>query len=134
VNQEKQDGRNVLEPVYSCTEKLKARGLGAAQIGKLTQALLAIIREKDLPENIPQPVLKELSLISRFQAVHHIHFPPSQEAYEKALDRLKFEEFFVAQIRLGLIRSQRHRFSKGVVFKQVGELFNRFTLKSSPLN
>jgi ATP-dependent DNA helicase RecG len=124
--QEKPDGKNFLEPVYPCTEKLKARGLGGRQIGKLTYTLLSLIREKDFPENIPELMLRELSLTSRFKAVRDIHFPPTQDAYEKALDRLKFEEFFIAQVRLGLIRSQRHRFSQGVVFKQVGELFNRF--------
>jgi ATP-dependent DNA helicase RecG len=124
--QEKPDGKNFLEPVYPCTEKLKARGLGGRQIGKLTYTLLSLIREKDFPENIPKLILRELSLTSRFKAVRDIHFPPTQDAYEKALDRLKFEEFFIAQVRLGLIRSQRHRFSQGVVFKQVGELFNRF--------
>src|SRR5215204_1071180 len=132
LKQERVDGKNFLEPVYPCTEKLKARGLGGRQIGKINQNLLSIIREKDLPENIPEAVLKVPSFVSRFQAIHNIHFPPSQEAYEKALDRLKFEEFFIAQIRLGLIRSQRHRFSKGVVFKQVGELFNRFYSEKLP--
>lgn len=132
LKQEKQDGKNFLEPVYPCTEKLKARGLASGQIAKLTQTLLGIVREKDFPENIPTPILKEGSFISRFQAVQHIHFPPSQEAYEKALDRLKFEEFFIAQVRLGLIRSQRHRFSKGVVFKQVGEVFNGFYSEKLP--
>lgn len=133
LSQEKADGKkNFLEPVYSCTEKLKARGLGGRQIGKLTQNLLSIIREKDVPENIPTALLANPSLVSRYQAIHHIHFPPSQEAYERALDRLKFEEFFIAQMRLALIRSQRHRFSKGVIFKQVGELFNRFYSEKLP--
>lgn len=133
LSQEKADGKkNFLEPVYSCTEKLKARGLGGRQIGKLTQNLLSIIREKDVPENIPTALLANPSLVSRYQAIHHIHFPPSQEAYERALDRLKFEEFFIAQMRLALIRSQRHRFSKGVIFRQVGELFNRFYSEKLP--
>jgi ATP-dependent DNA helicase RecG len=48
------------------------------------------------------------------------------------LNRLKFEEFFVAQIRLGMIRSQRHRSSKGVFFGQVGPLFNTFYEKHLP--
>ena len=132
LTQEKPDEKNFLEPVYSCTEKLKARGLGGRQIGKLTRALLSLVREKDFPENIPEPVLKQYSFVSRFKAIHDIHFPPSQDVYEKALERLKFEEFFIAQVRLGLIRSQRHRFSKGVVFKQVGELFNRFYSEKLP--
>lgn len=118
--------KSYLEPVYNTTEKLKARGLGGRQIGKLTQTLVAQLREKDLPENLPDSVLKQGKFVSRFQALQHIHFPPSAEAWEAAMNRLKFEEFFVAQLRLSLIKSQRHRFSKGVVFSQVGELFNNF--------
>lgn len=128
----KTGGKNFLEPVYPCTEKLKARGLGGRQIGNLTHTLLALIQEKDYPENIPEPILQKLSLTSRYKSIHDIHFPSSQETYDKALVRLKFEEFFIAQVRLGLIRSQRHRFSKGVGFKQVGELFNRFYKEKLP--
>ena len=31
--------KNNLEPIYSTTEKLKARGLGGRQLAKLTEAL-----------------------------------------------------------------------------------------------
>jgi ATP-dependent DNA helicase RecG len=127
-----EEGKIFLEPVYPCTEKLKARGLGGRQIGKLTHTLLTLLREKDLRENIPDAIVKKLSLVSRYKAFHDIHFPSSQKALEQAMMRVKFEEFFIAQVRLGLIRSERHRFSKGVVFKQVGELFNRFYSENLP--
>lgn len=126
------DKKNFLEPVYSCTEKLKARGLGGRQIAALTQTLFSQIRERDLLENIPAEIIKSMGLMSRFNAYKNIHFPGSMDDYEEALRRMKFEEFFVAQVRLGLIRSQRHRFSKGVIFKQVGELFNRFYSEKLP--
>ena len=132
LTQNQTDGRSFMEPVYSCTEKLKARGLGGRQIAKLTHTLLSLVREKDLVENIPDSILQQLSLASRFQALNDIHFPSSPQAYEKAVERLKFEEFFIAQVRLGLIRSQRHRFSRGVIFRQVGEMFNRFYSENLP--
>jgi ATP-dependent DNA helicase RecG len=122
----KQDGKSFLEPVYPTTEKLKVRGLGGRQIGKLTQVLMTMLREKDLPENLPVAVLDRLKLVNRFTALQQIHFPPSQVAYEEAVKRLKFEELFMAQLRMNLLRSNRHRFSKGVVFDKVGELFNGF--------
>ena len=52
--------------------------------------------------------------------------------YEEAVKRLKFEELFIAQLRMARLRSQRHRFSKGVVFEKVGELFNTFYKKYLP--
>ena len=115
-----------LEPVYSTTEKLKARGLGGRQIGKLTQLLMGMLHEKDISENLPDPVLKQLKLLSRFKAYRQIHFPQTTEEYDDAVKRLKFEELFIAQLRMNLLRSNRHRFSKGVVFDKVGDLFNGF--------
>ena len=123
---DKKDGKTVLEPVYPTTEKLRARGLGGKQIGKLTQVLINLVSEKDLPENLPQAVINNLKLIARFDAYRQIHFPANSEQYEKASERLKFEELFIAQLRLNLLRSKRHRFSKGVLFDKVGELFNTF--------
>ncbi len=126
LSAEQQVGKNFLEPVYSTTEKLKARGLGGRQIGKLTQLLISMVQERDIPENIPAPILQQLKLVGRYNAYRQIHFPQTMEEYEMAVKRLKFEEFFIAQLRMNLLRSQRHRFSKGVVFDKVGDLFNDF--------
>lgn len=118
--------KNTLEPVYSTTEKLKARGLGGRQIGKLVQSLLPLIKKNDLPENLPQNLLDKLVLMERFQAYKSIHFPAGIDEYNFALRRLKFEELFISQLRLAQVRSERHRLSKGVIFSKVGDLFNSF--------
>lgn len=124
--------RNFLEPVYPTTEKLKTKGLGGRQIGKLTNALLEMLNEKEIPENLPDAILKKHNFVPRFRALQQVHFPTSFADHKAALDRLKFEELFLAQIRLGLLRSERHRFSKGVNFSHVGELFNTFYNKYLP--
>ncbi len=129
---EKQEGKIFLEPVYPSTEKLKARGLGGRQIGKLTYALLSLLKEKDLQENLPSSLLKKLHFTNRYSAFKQIHFPANEKEYDQALRRLKFEEFFIAQVRLGLVKSERHRFSKGVKFEHVGDLFNTFYQKHLP--
>jgi ATP-dependent DNA helicase RecG len=118
--------KSFLEPVYSSTEKLKARGLGGRQIGKLTQLLLTMVRERDVIENLPLSVITNLTLVNKYQAYQQIHFPQSPADYEAAVKRLKFEELFIAQLRMNLLRSNRHRYSKGVVFDKVGEQFNTF--------
>lgn len=129
---DKEGGKNFLEPVYPSTEKLKARGLGGRQLGKLTQTLLSMLQEKDLPENLPHDVMQSLQWMPRYQAIESIHFPATQDRYQQALKRLKFEELFIAQLRMGLLKAQRHRASRGVNFSQVGTLFNTFYEKHLP--
>jgi len=126
VSEVNTEGKNYLEPIYPTTEKLKARGLNARQIGKLTGALLAQISPKDVQENMPAGIINKLNFTSRFRAICDVHFPASPEEYNNALNRLKFEEFFLAQVRLGMLRLNRHRHSRGVVFSAVGDLFNTF--------
>lgn len=123
---EKAGGKKFLDPIYSSTEKLKARGLSGRAMGKLTFTLLQLLSQKDFPENLPDTVIKQYRFISRWEAFCNIHFPSSDELYKHAVRRLKFEELFFAQLRLGMIRSTRHRFSKGWVFDKVGDLFNTF--------
>jgi ATP-dependent DNA helicase RecG len=115
-----------LEPIYSSTEKLKARGLNGRVIGKLAYGLFQHITEKELPENLPEAIIKQYKFISRYDSYRHVHFPATEKHYEHAVRRIKFEELFFAQLRLNLIKSTRHRFSKGFVFDKVGELFNSF--------
>jgi ATP-dependent DNA helicase RecG len=118
--------RNFLEPVYPSTEKLKSRGLGGRQLAKLTSSLLEIITEKEVPEILPDAVINAFKLTPRYRALSHIHFPPSYDHFEQALRRLKFEELFITQLRMSMLKMQRHRFSKGLSFSQVGQLFNTF--------
>jgi ATP-dependent DNA helicase RecG len=116
--------KSVLEPVYPSTEKLKSRGLNGKQIGKLTQALFMQISERDLPENLPACLLNDH--LSRWEAYRQIHFPQSQALYKKALKRLVFEELFIAQVRLNLVKIDRHKNSRGHKFEVVGDYFNNF--------
>ena len=73
--------KSYLEPIYSTTEKLKARGLGARQIGKLTETLFLLLHERELPENLPEPIVSKLKLMPRYEAYRQIHFPASPLTY-----------------------------------------------------
>jgi ATP-dependent DNA helicase RecG len=122
----KEGGKDYLEPVYPATEKLKARGLNGRQLAKLTYQLFSMIKPADIPENIPAHILADYKLMNRYEAYSNIHFPVSDKAYKAALRRLKFEELFVAQVRLNLVRISRHQSSRGVIFEKVGDFFNTF--------
>jgi ATP-dependent DNA helicase RecG len=122
----KEGGKDYLEPVYPATEKLKARGLNGRQLAKLTYQLFSMIKPADIPENLPTNILADYKLMNRYEAYSNIHFPVSDKAYKAALRRLKFEELFVAQVRLNLVRIARHQSSRGVIFEKVGDFFNTF--------
>jgi ATP-dependent DNA helicase RecG len=122
----KEGGKDYLEPVYPATEKLKARGLNGRQLAKLTYQLFSMIKPADIPENLPAHILSDYKLMNRYEAYSNIHFPVSDKAYKSALRRLKFEELFVAQVRLNLVRISRHQSSRGVIFEKVGDFFNTF--------
>ena len=126
LNDEKKEGKAFLEPIYPTTEKLRSKALSGRQIGKLTYGLLGMLSEKDVPENLPDDILKKLKLLNRFKAYSQIHFPVNIEEYDAAVSRLKFEELFLSQLRIVRLKSQRHRFSKGVLFSRVGDYFNKF--------
>jgi ATP-dependent DNA helicase RecG len=131
-SREKLEGKSTLEPVYPSTEKLKSRGMGGRQIGHFTETLIKLLQENNIPEILPESVMQPLQLMPRFKAFVNMHFPPDLETWQQAINRLKFEEFFIAQLRMGLLRQQRHRYSKGIVFGQVGEIFNTFYEKYLP--
>ncbi len=115
-----------LEPVYPSTEKLKARGINGRLMASFTADLFTKITPGDLPENLPQFLIEKYRLMGRFEALRQVHFPSSLKHFGFAVRRLKFEELFFAQLRINLVKIDRHRFSKGWVFDKVGELFNIF--------
>jgi ATP-dependent DNA helicase RecG len=126
MGSEQTGAKNFLEPIYASTEKLKARSLSGRQLGKISYHLFSILTVKEVPEILPEALIKQFKLISRYTAYRQIHFPKNNEEYRAAVRRLKFEELFLSQLRLGMLRSRRHNFSKGATFTNVGELFNIF--------
>ncbi len=125
-------GKSYLEPIYPSTEKLKSKGLNGKAFGKLTQELLKKITEKELPENLPEYIIEKYKLINRYDATRQIHFPASLQYYQMAVRRLKFEELFMAQLSIQLIKLNRQHSSKGFVFEKVGTVFNDFYSKYLP--
>ena len=125
-------GKSFLEPIYSSTEKLKAKGLNGKALGKLTQELFLKITQKDLPENLPASLIEQYKLMNRFEAFKQIHLPTSEKQYELAVRRLKFEELFFAQYTIQEMKFIRQKSSKGFLFEKVGPLFTLFYEKNLP--
>ncbi len=118
--------KKVLYPVYSTTEKLNNNNINSRYIAKLLSNLLEKIDLTYYQDNLPDYLLKTLNLVSKSKALLQIHFPKNEEELKEANNRLKFEELFYIQLRLLFNKIIREKKVKGLVFQNVGELFNRF--------
>jgi ATP-dependent DNA helicase RecG len=114
------------QPVYSIPDKLRQRGISNKVILKLTQTLLERIGPEDIPEVIPTGVLSAFRLVSRYEAFMRIHHPGSEQELNDSQRRIKFEELFLDQMRLLLLRQERYVSHKGVVLESVENLFTDF--------
>lgn len=114
-----------LQPFYSSTEKLKAKGLNAKGIARLVSNLIERARG-NIPEILPNVLLKERRLMSREQALINIHFPADAQQLSHARYRLKFDELFFNQ--LPMLMNRKHRKLKVIshTFSHIGEYFNTF--------
>lgn len=103
--------RNSFQPVYSTTEKLRARFLDSRGISKIMEQLIQVCLPH-IQETLPQNLLQQFQLIGKQDAVREIHFPTDPARLQRARKRLKFEEFFFLQLRLlkmKVTRTEKYR-------------------------
>ena len=76
------------------------------------------IKEIDgqLPETLPEYILKNYSLYDINTAIKQIHFPDNFEKYELARKRLAFEELLIMQLALLTLKKSYTHQEKGIVF------------------
>ncbi len=78
-----------------------------------------------LPEILPQVILKQLKLMPLDLAMHSIHFPKDQRYLDAARRRLAFDELFLIQCGLMLIKRQTKYNRLGIQHEKNGELVNK---------
>lgn len=125
VKEESAPRPNVLQPMYSTSEKAKLKGLDSKAILKLTKVLVPLAEGK-VPEFLPITVIEKLKMLSRGEAMKQIHFPIEANILRRAEARIKFEEFLMIQLRLLRVKNLRKTNFKGFDFGVVGEKFNGF--------
>ena len=86
-------------PVYPET-----RGVTSKFLRKITFPLLPLTSQ--IPEFLPKEVIKNQGLIDLDKALKQIHFPESQDEIKKARGRLAFDELFLIQLKLLLMKKQ----------------------------
>ncbi len=83
--------------VYSSTQ-----GLSQAYIRRASHRLFTHLAT--LPDHLPKTVLERYDLASFDEAVREIHFPSEEKNLQRAIRRLKFDEFFFLELRVLLNR------------------------------
>ena len=92
---------NVIEPIYPAS-----RDMSSSQLSRLIKTAVKTV---EITETLPQIVIERNNLCSLRFAIENIHFPMSREAFEKAKHRLVFEELFVLQTALSIIKLKAHQ-------------------------
>jgi len=121
-----------LQPMYPSTDKLKGKGLDSKGISKIMRTLLQQITPADIKEILPQQILSHYRFPLRFEAIQQTHFPENELLLQKSQQRMKFEELFIVQLNLLLLKQGRKDTSSGFVFTNLGMFFNRFYNEKLP--
>ncbi len=87
------------QPIYPLTEKLRKKYIDSKLIAYLQKSLLEVSFPY-IRETLPQEIIQQFKLISKQEALYHIHLPQSENWLHQARRRLKFEELFYNQLRL----------------------------------
>ncbi len=89
-----------IKPVYSLKDKIKPK-----TFSKLVRdALDANINE--ISDFMPDDIMSKYGFMNRYEALCNVHFPDDETALRKAIDTLKYEEFFRFQLYMLYRRQQ----------------------------
>ncbi len=100
-------GYNVIEPIYPASRDMTSK--------MLSNLIKTAIKTVSVTETLPQIIIERNNLCSLQFAIENIHFPMSQEAFEKAKHRLVFEELFILQTALSIIKFKAHQKSGCII-------------------
>lgn len=94
-------------PVYPAADKLSQKFFRKIMAGLLQEEL-------ELAEIIPPRICSRYQLMPRREAFAHIHFPADLEALKAARKRLAFEELYLIQCGLLLLKKQSREKKQGI--------------------
>lgn len=94
-------------PVYSLTENLNVKTLRKAVFNALDTY------GNKIQDFLPEKLAEKFKFLDKEKAVRQIHFPDSTENLERARKRIVFDELFLLQLRLALMRKRYKTESEG---------------------
>lgn len=100
-------------PIYKLTDGLSQK--------ILRNIIYSLLKEyiNEIEEIFDEDFLTEYDLLGISEAIKNIHFPESSEMLERAKYRLIFQEFFILQLGLNLIKNRYDIDKSGIKFKRV---------------
>ncbi len=106
-----------LEPVYSLV-----KGISSAKIIAIVKNALELLPE-DINDTLPKEILSDYNLCSLYFALKNIHFPKDKFILKQARDRLVFEEFFIYQLSMNMLKKQARKKTNILVNKDFSDEF-----------
>lgn len=88
-----------IRPIYPQTKNLTSKMVQTAVQNALNNI-------DEIPEYLPESVIKRYGLVSLDTAIRDIHFPKDDESLQKARDRLIFDELFILQLSLLCLKNE----------------------------
>lgn len=98
-------------PIYALNENINIKTLRKAIYNAIEAYKVSI-------ENVlPDYLIKKYEILDKKKAIEQLHFPESMEILEKARFSLVFEELFIIQLKLALLREENRKNNKAVPLK-----------------
>ena len=105
-------------PIYPLTYNISQN-----QIRKIIENGLNLVKDH-LEETLPKYILDEYKILDINSAVNKIHFPESFEEFEKARNRIAFEELLVMQLLLLNLKNKCMEKASGIQFDKNVKMSN----------
>ena len=94
-------------PLYPLTQELQKAGIENRFFRKIIRRMLKEIN--NIPDFFPPKFLQKHKLVSRYEALHWIHFAEKEKDVKRAIYRLKFDEHFFLQLLMALKKESNCR-------------------------
>ena len=94
-------------PLYPLTQELQKAGIENRFFRKIIRGMLKEIN--NISDFFPSEFLQKHKLVSRYEALHWIHFADKEKDVKRAIYRLKFDEHFFLQLLMALKKESNCR-------------------------
>ena len=115
-------------PIYTLSESLNIKTIRKAIYNVLENY------ESEIETVLPDFIIKKYDLMEKREALRQIHFPDDRDKLDKARFSLVFEEFFLIQLKLAILREENNKNLQSIPLevKKNGLVMN--FIKSLPFN